>query len=212
MCLRGCGLYSLCHRWQKLHWVISLWSTPPLEPETAAHLLRHLWFLKTFKNNLSVLQVVQWDPWRNQILWFTQKNVISKSLIIWFWIICNHETRGLSSLKALPSLQHDLLESYVPYPTASKARSSLCLYHKVLRIFITAIWINASCYSRRDQTETSAEVQATGISQGVIGRHCDVLFGDWWTILFTEEKKMVAKLNKLPGHRTNCKNKCKENN
>lgn len=37
-----------------------------------------------------------------------------------------------------------------------------------LEIFITAIWINASCYPRRDQTETSTEVQLTGISQEAI--------------------------------------------
>lgn len=72
-----------------------------------------------------------------------------------------------------------------------------------LEFFIKTIWINASCYSRRDQTETSTEVQVTGNSQGAI----DTVMCSSVTDELCYFKKMVAKLNKPPGHRTNWKNK-----
>lgn len=64
-----------------------------------------------------------------------------------------------------------------------------------LEFFITAIWINASCYSRKDQTETSTEVQ----DRNLIGieRYCDVLFSDWW-IMLSIKKNNGSKIEQAP--------------
>lgn len=106
----------------------------------------------------------------NQTLLATQRNVISNILTIWFWIL--YIIRKLWACRPSKLFHCNSMIYWIVIYRIPHLQRPDPLYFSIpkcfLEIFITAIWINASCYSRRDQTETSTEVQLTGISQEVI--------------------------------------------